>query len=93
MCYTLFTLFSMFNTVHTVACVPIYIVGEGYLAEFLFVSSFVVNPLNIEQILKKSFEILFVSILAVGILSAHHGLQNSVWSKSMTLFLTKCFRK
>ena len=52
MCYTLFTLFSLFNTVHTVACVPIYIVGEGYLAEFLFVSSFVVNPLNIEQILK-----------------------------------------
>ena len=46
MCYILFTLFSLFNTVHTVACVPIYIVREGYLAELLFVSSFVVNPLN-----------------------------------------------
>ena len=82
MCYTLFTLFLLFNTVHTVACVPIYIIW--LFGRILVCVVFCCKPP--EQVLKKSFEILFVSILAVGILSAHHELQNSVWSKSMTLF-------
>ena len=85
MCYTLFTLFLLFNTVqhcsHGSMCAYIYYL---VICRILVCVVFCCKPP--EQVLKKSFEVLFVSILAVGILSAHHGLQNSVWSKSMTLF-------